>query len=202
MKTIFIEGNIGAGKSTLLEMLKTRIPNSYFAAEPVERWQNFNGLNLLDLMYKDGEKYSMIFELYAMMTKIDRHTAVNGGVYDFGIFERSPYSAMQCFSKNMKNDGMMTSLEYDVLREFFIRFAPKYDGVVYIKTSPLVAFDRTAKRLRHEEASIPFSLFEKLHNLHEEWLATLDGVFVFDGDLKINDREGEISRLVNHLNTI
>lgn len=63
--TIFIEGNIGAGKSTLLNHL-AKYNFIKIHQEPVDKWQNFNGFNLLELSYENPEKYASMFQSYAL----------------------------------------------------------------------------------------------------------------------------------------
>jgi deoxyadenosine/deoxycytidine kinase len=53
--TVQIEGNIGGGKSTFLERFRKQ-ENFTVLEEPVEKWKNFKGHNLLDLAYKFGDK--------------------------------------------------------------------------------------------------------------------------------------------------
>jgi deoxynucleoside kinase len=53
-KLITIEGNIASGKSTLVSSLDENLIE--VLTEPLEKWKNWNGLNLLELMYKDQKK--------------------------------------------------------------------------------------------------------------------------------------------------
>lgn len=46
-RNIFIEGNIGAGKSTLINYL-AKYDSIKIHQEPVDKWQNLNGFNLLN----------------------------------------------------------------------------------------------------------------------------------------------------------
>ena len=47
-----IEGNIASGKSTLLKNL-SEFDDVVVLPEPLEKWQNWKGKNMLDLLYKD-----------------------------------------------------------------------------------------------------------------------------------------------------
>ena len=65
--TICVDSNIGGGKSTLLELLSKRKelkPYIELLLEPVERWQNINGQNLLHLFYNDPKKVFLYFPNY------------------------------------------------------------------------------------------------------------------------------------------
>jgi len=45
--TVFIEGNIGSGKTTFLNHFRKFQNDICLLTEPVEKWQNLHGLNLL-----------------------------------------------------------------------------------------------------------------------------------------------------------
>merc|ERR1712111_290165 len=44
------------------------------------------------------------------------------------------------------------------------------DLVIYLRTNPEVARDRVMSRNREEEVEIPKSFFQRMHQLHEDWL--------------------------------
>ena len=49
--TVLVEGNIGCGKTTFLEHF-AQFRQVEVLREPVERWRDVNGHNLLQLMYE------------------------------------------------------------------------------------------------------------------------------------------------------
>ena len=55
--TIAIEGNIGAGKSTLINYFK-QFEEVQVHAEPLDKWQNVNGENLLAKLYEDPKRWT------------------------------------------------------------------------------------------------------------------------------------------------
>ena len=61
--TIAVEGNIGAGKSTFLEHFSKVTAVEVFP-EPVAKWQNMGGQNLLELQYSDPERWSHLVQSY------------------------------------------------------------------------------------------------------------------------------------------
>ena len=75
---ISIEGNIAAGKSTFLRVLnanRKELGEEFeILKEPVTEWQNVegSGINLLDLLYQDINRYAYIFESYSLYTKTKR----------------------------------------------------------------------------------------------------------------------------------
>ena len=73
--TIVIEGNIGSGKTTFLEHFLKNHASKQIIGEPVEKWQNCQGHNLLKLMYEDPVKWGMLFQTYVQLTMAQEHTS-------------------------------------------------------------------------------------------------------------------------------
>jgi len=48
--TVLIEGNIGSGKTTYLNHFEKYKQDICLLTEPVEKWRNVNGVNLLSLL--------------------------------------------------------------------------------------------------------------------------------------------------------
>jgi hypothetical protein len=74
--TISIEGIIGAGKSNCLNYLSAD-ENLDIQKEPVELWQNWDGINLLKLFYMDQHMYGHLFQSYVQLTMLQRHFQQN-----------------------------------------------------------------------------------------------------------------------------
>ena len=60
--TVVVEGNIGCGKTTFLEHFSKFEKQVEVLTEPVDRWRNVNGHNLLQLMYEDPSRYLSSFK--------------------------------------------------------------------------------------------------------------------------------------------
>lgn len=45
--------------------------------EPVDKWRNLNGVNLLELMYKDPQRWSGTFHSYVQLTMFENHVKIN-----------------------------------------------------------------------------------------------------------------------------
>ena len=75
--TITVEGNIGAGKSTLLNFFM-KYPDIAVHKEPLDIWQNLNGTNFLELVYKDQSRWGMTFESLVTLTMMEVHLADRG----------------------------------------------------------------------------------------------------------------------------
>lgn len=54
--TVIVEGNIGCGKTTFLQHFSSFEKTVEVLTEPVDRWRNANGHNLLQLMYEDPQR--------------------------------------------------------------------------------------------------------------------------------------------------
>lgn len=53
--TVVVEGNIGSGKTTFLNHFD-KFAKVDVKTEPVEKWRDVNGHNLLQLMYEDPSR--------------------------------------------------------------------------------------------------------------------------------------------------
>ncbi len=175
-KLITLEGNMGAGKSTMLRLLKN-IPDITIIPEPTDKWQHVGAAgNLLDLFYKDTQRWAYTFQSYAFLTRVhailqqqfehsDKH---------IHVLERSIYCDRFCFAKNCYDLGTMSEIEWNVYREWFLwiseNFVPRPQGFIYLRTSPEVAYQRITQRHRSEETAVPLSYVQRLHERHEDWL--------------------------------
>ena len=56
--TIFVEGIVGTGKSTFLKAFE-KYPMMDILPEPVSKWMDLNGTDMLQLIYDDPERWSM-----------------------------------------------------------------------------------------------------------------------------------------------
>ena len=65
--TIAVEGNIGAGKSTFLDHF-AKVESVQVLPEPVAKWQDMGGQNLLELQYSDPERWSHLVQSYIQVS--------------------------------------------------------------------------------------------------------------------------------------
>lgn len=187
---IVVEGNIGCGKSTLLNYFKGS-NDIEVVPEPVEKWCNIGGTNLLDLMYRDPEKWMFSFQSYAMLTFLQSECDVSEKM--IRMSERSVHSAKHVFMEAAKMDLVhkrILNVWYDYVNE---NCSVGIDLIIYLRTSPNVSFRRIVERGRIEEKNIDLKYLETLHSLHDEWLMnnSLTKVLVLDLDQKsiINEYE-------------
>lgn len=201
--TVFIEGNIGAGKTTFLNHLKRNTDVCLFT-EPVNKWRNVRGLNLLNLLYNEGERWAFPFQSYAALTMLQIHTAYSPKRNK--IMERSLYSARYCFTEAMLMNHSLHSGMYDIMQEWFNYIEQNVhiqaDLIVYLKTTPEILHERMKIRARSEEATVPLSYLKQLHDLHEQWLVLESKyvpapVFELNADLGVDAIQKEYARLEN-----
>ncbi len=173
-KIIVIEGNIGAGKSTFLKLLSKTL-NAHLVNEPLEKWQNVEGGNILDHFYKDTRRWAYTFQSYAFITRVlaleEQLKMTNKPII---VLERSVYSDRYCFAKNCFELGLMSALEWSLYQEWFEWLMAHYhnqpDAFVYLQTDPIVCYQRLLKRSRSEESDVSLEYLTMLHNKHENWL--------------------------------
>ncbi|XP_037051438.1 deoxynucleoside kinase isoform X1 [Bradysia coprophila] len=198
--TVFIEGNIGSGKTTFLNYFK-KFDEVCLQAEPVEKWRDVAGVNLLDLMYKDPERWAMPFQTYVTLTMLQTHTLATEK--SIKLMERSLFSARYCFVENMLTNGVLHQGMYNVMQEWYKYIRENVhiqaDLIVYLRTTPEVVYERMKARARSEEKCIPFEYLKQLHELHENWLVhghheRPAPVLMLDADLPIEDITKEYER--------
>jgi deoxynucleoside kinase len=132
----------------------------------------YSGVNLFDLMYRQPDRFAMPFQNYVTLTMLKQHIQLTEK--PIKLMERSMFSARYCFVEKMLQNGMLHEGMYHVLQEWyeFIHEHHKVhcDLIVYLRTTPEVAYERIKKRARDEESCVPFEYIKDLHELHENWL--------------------------------
>jgi deoxynucleoside kinase len=149
-------------------------------------------------MYSDPSRHSLMFQSYVQLTMTQLHCQKpSSPSTEFKLIERSLYSARHCFVENLWREGKLASSEFGVLNEWFkfLTSSPEIDVgvdlVIYLRTTPEVAWQRVRSRARSEEKVrllvavpkvfllplqplllkvIPLEYLKDLHALHEEWL--------------------------------
>lgn len=197
--TIFIEGNIGAGKSTLVNALR-EFSFIKIHEEPVNKWQNLNGFNLLNLSYENPRKYSFMFQSHVLLTMTQRHLALDTS--KINVMERSAFTAKECFIKAQIENNTIEQPFVEVFNEWFdfIRnhfpIEPRF--IIYLKTNPDNLLKRIEQRGRPEEQSIKPKLLQQLHRLHENYITKMKNkckILEINADEKIN--EETLSQILN-----
>jgi deoxyadenosine/deoxycytidine kinase len=190
---IAIEGNIGAGKTTFMRMLEDRLSLDATAKivmvyEKVDEWMNVRDADsgddrsLFDLFYADKSKHAFMFQSYVLMSRVAdmmRRVRAEAASTQKVIFvcERSFLTDLEVFARILKEDGVMSSMEFSVyeswhrlVRDVFTRSNACVGGQIYLRASPDVCVERIGVRARPGEDRIDDAYIAKLHRRHEQWM--------------------------------
>lgn len=109
---VSVEGNVGSGKSTMLEFFRS-FDDVQLCPEPVDKWCNLEGHNLLGKLYEDPRRWSFQFQSYVQLTrlKILREPALRR----VKVVERSLQNNRYCFLELAKKLGSLCDEEMSVL---------------------------------------------------------------------------------------
>ncbi|KAM9288715.1 thymidine kinase 2, mitochondrial isoform 2-T2 [Morus bassanus] len=155
-KVICIEGNIASGKTTCLDYF-AQTTSIEVLTEPVAKWRNVRGHNILGLMYQDASRWGITLQTYIQLTMLEQHTRPM--ISPVRMMERSIHSAKYIFVENLYRSGKMPEVDYVVLTEWFDWIQNNTDVsvdlIVYLQTSPEVCYERLKRRCREEEKVIP-----------------------------------------------
>ena len=144
-----IEGNIGAGKTTILKIIGKTFKDVSFVEEPISKWQNLGGENLLEKFYKNPERWCYSFEFYSMLTKVEALIKASNTKKSIIIIERSLLSN-KIFIDISKKLDKLNNMEYNMLLktwDFYIQNVyPQLSGIIYLNTPVDVCVNRIIQR--------------------------------------------------------
>ncbi|NP_001296351.2 putative thymidine kinase 2 mitochondrial variant 1 [Taeniopygia guttata] len=81
-RIICIEGNIASGKTTCLDYF-AQTTSIEVLKEPLAKWRNVRGHNILGLMYQDASRWGITLQTYVQLTMLEQHTRPMFFVADF-----------------------------------------------------------------------------------------------------------------------
>jgi len=177
--TILVEGTVGCGKSTLVNLLAP-LHGLMAVPEPVDKWTNVNGTDMLELLFQDPRRWMGTFQLESTLTRIKdaiQKPMVNGRPALVRVMERSLYSERFCFMEYAKQqENGMTETEFNLV-DLWHKFAMekfeskiKPDLIIFIQTTVETVEERIKKRGRPEEQNIDMNFVDGINRLHEDWL--------------------------------
>jgi len=193
---VSVDGLMGAGKSTLLDYISKYDDNSSIIIykENLDKWREDE--NLLKLYYDDPKRYSTIFQINVLTTKImDIIDIIKNNDNKIIIIERSPLLDKEFFAKIRKDFGYISNSEWNVYENIYNLYellgVINPDFMVYLKTSPKIAFNRVKNRNRNEEDGLKLDYLEEMYSKHEEILYRKNNVLVYD----VSDEVENLSEL-------
>ena len=209
-KIVSIEGNIGSGKSTLLENLKkyfSEYSNVVFVDEPVSEWETItdpkNGENIIQLFYRDQEKYSFSFQMMAYISRLSLlKKAYEENENCIIITERSLLTDKHVFAQMLYDDGKIEDINYQIYKKWFDTFSKDFpiDLFIYVDTMPTNCFKRVDKRSRTGENNIPLEYLNNCHIYHERMMEKFCNVLHIDGNVDINEKQNQMQEWIDIIN--
>lgn len=179
-RIVFLEGNISSGKSTLIKGLRNA--NYVVFEEPAEKWTSdyvdHDGVNSLELFYRDMKAMAFKFEMLAMKTRWDIIKQALQSESEIVFIERSLLTDINTFALNLYEQNLLDLLEWKIYTDWY---KDKIEDVnhlfenvelefIYLRTDPQICFQRKLERNRNEERHVPLEYFETIHQKHDTWL--------------------------------
>jgi deoxyadenosine/deoxycytidine kinase len=169
-----VEGNIGTGKTTMLEAIKKHMPYLSVQFESVAQWQKSeNSESILQRFYNDAPRWAYTMEIASLKTRIPEHISLQENKNITQVLERSIYSGLHCFAYNGYLSKFLQPVEWEVFKQWFdfaVRKCETPRGFIYLQADPKVSYERTKKRNRAEESTLPLDYINQIHQRHEEFL--------------------------------
>ncbi|XP_054269663.1 deoxynucleoside kinase-like isoform X1 [Macrosteles quadrilineatus] len=172
---VSIEGNIGCGKSTLINYFK-KFSEVDSRPEPLDSWKNVQGHNLLMLTYAEPQRWNFTFQHYVQLSRLSLQ--VLESEHKIQIFERSLQNNRYCFVEMAHKAGLLADPDYVAMCEWYDWIENNLDIgldlIVYLRSDPVVVYERMQRRGRPEESPVSLQYLTDLHNSYERWLVDCD----------------------------
>lgn len=165
MPSFIIDGNIGSGKSTILNLLSEQTFNKpiYILKENTQAWNN-----LLQLFYKDMNRYA--FSLQMMILKDHIYAARIKSNDEIWIVERSFYSCIYVFGKNLLEKNLINQIEYDLMINYVDTFLiQNFQHLIYLDCDPNTCYERIQTRDKID-TSIPLDYIKDIDLKYKEMI--------------------------------
>lgn len=174
---IAVDGLIGAGKTTFLSHVATAFPDADIIVEPVGEWMRLKddvtGKSLLELFYDDKKRWAYTFQNCAILTRLRVILdAIRSTKKKILITERSVLTDRYVFAEMLREDGTLSSIEWELYCSWFDTFAKQVQigGIIYLTTSVGTSAGRIIGRGRTGEEHIPLEYLSALDAQHRKWL--------------------------------
>ncbi|CAB3386186.1 Hypothetical predicted protein [Cloeon dipterum] len=168
---VSVEGNIGSGKSTFLSYFE-RFSEVEIYLEPLDRWRDVQGYNVLDLLYSDLTKWNLTFQHMVQLSRVNIQTSTSSKTVQ--MFERSVQNNRYCFGEMAYKGGLLSDVEYTIFDKWYSWVSDNtdigLDLIVYLRSNPEKVYQRLLQRSRKEELSVSLEYLQQVHEAHEKWL--------------------------------
>jgi deoxyadenosine/deoxycytidine kinase len=187
MTVIAFEGNIGVGKSTFLAYMKKNVTHLHgrkviYIEEPVQLWQNLEGVDMLAQFYEDQTKYSFEFQMLATISRIQLlQKSIQENKHAVFIIERCYLSDNHIFTKMLFEQQKISPQQYAIIQMWFSYIQIKINYIVYLRANPKICYERCLKRNRSGEM-VSLDYIEACHAIHESWMSTIPNKIVLNCD--------------------
>lgn len=177
-----VSGAIGSGKSSLIHTiskcyesskLESKLPyDMVFETEPVDEWEDDEGINWLDLFYKDPERWAFGFQMKVISGQIGIKQRIESSYRGdrplIVVTERSPFDGQYIFSSILVESGKMQPHEFGLLKEYIQKAAWMPDYTIWVSTDSKVCIDRIKRRNRGSEVKVDEAYYEKICQKYSE----------------------------------
>lgn len=163
---ICIEGNIGAGKTTLIRYLQKKT-NYPILEEPIDKWINVNGVDLIKEYYSNPKRYAYHFQSHVIKTLEQQH------LMKPHVMERGLLSSKYCFTEVLLQSKYLSEIEYKLLESQYLEAFKKLtlpNLIIYLRSDPEITLKYIHARNRTGESHITKEYLRSLHEKHEDWL--------------------------------
>ncbi len=165
---VAVEANIAAGKSTLLPLLAAEMGWESLK-EPVED-PTFSELLEDFTRHPHDANKRICFQKYIterranLVNDLDpsKNYLIERSLYSDLIFSQANFLSME------QPNAMYMDYYYDIKRR--LNDYPRISTVLYLRTTPEVAYNRLISRGRQAETGTPLEYLNDLHNFHEACL--------------------------------
>ena len=194
---IVIDANIGAGKTTLINNLQSLYKDFVFWPENVGEWMSEGWLGLY---YSDIGRYASSFQMRVLLS----HLEMGLNNKEVNITERCAFSNVYIFSQMLLEEGKLSELEMKLHKKMLqVTDAKKPDLLIYLKTSPEVAYERLCSRSRDGEINITKEYLEKLGDVYDRNVNNVaKKVIVIDADRGEEDVLEDCKRIFEEIGNL
>ncbi len=189
MKCFTIVSPIAGGKTFLINKLMKVDERIILVDDSLNIIQNINGINFLDLYYKDLKRWSFTAQLLFFITRINKIKYFIDKYKDTDkilLLEGDYISSKYCFGNVLKSDMEPFEWElYEKIYEILINRinSIKIDGYIFIDCSLETHIKRMNLRGRPEEKNIDIKFQKKLIDSHSEFKKIIKNHVTLDGDV-------------------